>query len=181
MNSTSPSSRLVSRAAKSPARSNAGPDVILKPTSISLATMPAKVVFPSPGGPAKRVWSTGSPRFRAAPRRISRCSRTSGWPSNSARRLGRRPTSSGSSVGSADATSTSSLTQSPRRRQESERVTQERVDVAFRGQLAQHVTDLIRLVAEAGECRTQVGAPRAAAGRDELEIGDLEPALQIEQ
>ena len=38
-------------AAKSPAFSIAGPDVILILTPISFAIIPARVVFPSPGGP----------------------------------------------------------------------------------------------------------------------------------
>ena len=51
MNSTSFSLRFVSIAARSPARSMAGPDVILISTPISLAIIPASVVLPSPGGP----------------------------------------------------------------------------------------------------------------------------------
>ena len=49
--STSFSLRFVSIAARSPALSMAGPDVILISTPSSLAIMPARVVFPSPGGP----------------------------------------------------------------------------------------------------------------------------------
>ena len=45
----------MSIAAKSPARSIAGPDVILKFTLISLAIILAKVVLPRPGGPYKRT------------------------------------------------------------------------------------------------------------------------------
>ena len=37
-----------------------------QPTPISVATMPASEVLPSPGGPAKSRWSTGWPRRRAA-------------------------------------------------------------------------------------------------------------------
>lgn len=51
MNSTSPSSREVSRPARSPGFSRTGPVVALMLTFISLAMMAAKVVFPSPGGP----------------------------------------------------------------------------------------------------------------------------------
>ena len=36
-------------AARSPARSSAGPEVIRRPTPISAATMPARVVLPRPG------------------------------------------------------------------------------------------------------------------------------------
>ena len=66
MNSTSPSSSLVRIAARSPARSSAGPDVTCRWTPISVATMPASVVLPSPGGPANSRWSTAW--FRAARR-----------------------------------------------------------------------------------------------------------------
>ena len=51
INSTSPSLRLVSRAARSPGFSMAGPLVTRKFTPISLAIMPASVVLPRPGGP----------------------------------------------------------------------------------------------------------------------------------
>src|SRR3546814_557333 len=50
LNSTSPSSRLVRRAAKSPDFAITGPDVARKPTPISRATICASVVLPSPGG-----------------------------------------------------------------------------------------------------------------------------------
>ena len=49
MNSTSPSSSLVRIAARSPARSSAGPDVTCRPTPISLATMPAERGLAEPG------------------------------------------------------------------------------------------------------------------------------------
>ncbi len=51
MNNTSPSFRFVSTAARSPAFSIAGPEVILKSTPSSEAMIPANVVFPRPGGP----------------------------------------------------------------------------------------------------------------------------------
>ncbi|MNL13228.1 hypothetical protein D3C87_1341310 [compost metagenome] len=51
INSTSPSSRLVNRPARSPGLSNTGPDVILMPTPISLAMILESVVLPRPGGP----------------------------------------------------------------------------------------------------------------------------------
>ena len=71
MNNTSPSSSLVRIAARSPARSSAGPDVTCRCTPISVATMPASVVLPSPGGPANSRWSTGCSRVGAPPR--ARC------------------------------------------------------------------------------------------------------------
>ena len=51
-------------AARSPARSSAGPLVMRRPTSISAATIPDRVVLPSPGGPAKSRWSAAWPRPR---------------------------------------------------------------------------------------------------------------------
>jgi len=60
------SCRLVRRAARSPAFSMVGPEVILMFTPISLAITDAIVVLPSPGGPARRTWSSGSPRIFAA-------------------------------------------------------------------------------------------------------------------
>ena len=54
-NRTSPSSRFVRIAARSPARSRAGPEVGRNPTPSSFATIPASVVFPSPGGPDSRT------------------------------------------------------------------------------------------------------------------------------
>ena len=65
--STSPSARLVRMAARSPARTRAGPDVIRKPAPISLATIPASEVLPSPGGPANSRWSAG---WRPPPGRL---------------------------------------------------------------------------------------------------------------
>ena len=91
MNSTSPSSSLVRMAARSPARSRAGPDVTCRRTPISVATMPASVVLPSPGGPANSRWSAAWPRRRAASRMIVRCSLSSAWPTKSSSGRGRRP------------------------------------------------------------------------------------------
>ena len=51
MNSTSPLSRFVRMAAKSPAFSMTGPEVWRMFTPISLAMMFASVVLPKPGGP----------------------------------------------------------------------------------------------------------------------------------
>jgi hypothetical protein len=58
--------RLVRIAARSPAFSMAGPLVIRIFTPISLAITPARVVFPSPGGPYRRTWSRDSRRSFAA-------------------------------------------------------------------------------------------------------------------
>src|SRR5437763_17190255 len=108
MNSTSPSVRSLRMAARSPARTSAGPDVTRRPTPISAATMPARLVLPSPGGPANNRGSAGCPRRRAASSTISRCSLGCNWPTNSASRRGRSPLSSAASTGSAAAASTSS-------------------------------------------------------------------------
>ena len=58
-------------AARSPARSMAGPDVVRSCAPISAATIVARVVLPRPGGPYSRMWSTGSDRCRAASIRIA--------------------------------------------------------------------------------------------------------------
>ena len=50
MKRTSPSSRLVSIAARSPGRSIAGPEVMRMFTPISFAIIPDRVVLPKPGG-----------------------------------------------------------------------------------------------------------------------------------
>ena len=44
--------------------------------------------MPRPGGPNSSTWSSASPRCRAAPMKISSCSRTFAWPTYSARPLG---------------------------------------------------------------------------------------------
>ena len=51
INKTSANCKLVRIAAKSPHFAKTGPEVLLKPTPISVATICAKVVLPSPGGP----------------------------------------------------------------------------------------------------------------------------------
>ena len=96
-------------AARSPARSSAGPLVMRRLTSISAATIPDSVVLPRPGGPANSRWSAAWPRPRAAARRICRCSLSRGWPTNSASWRGRSVTSSASSTGSAEPRISSSL------------------------------------------------------------------------
>ena len=89
MNRTSPSSKLVSNAARSPDLAITGPDVARKPTPISLATICANVVLPSPGGPKKSTWSNGCPRPFAASINTRKLSRAAACPINSASVLGR--------------------------------------------------------------------------------------------
>ncbi len=55
MNNTSCSTRLDSIAARSPARSSAGPDVIRSEDPSSAAMIIASDVLPSPGGPDNRM------------------------------------------------------------------------------------------------------------------------------
>ena len=89
-------------AARSPARSSAGPLVMRSADAPSRRRRcPASVVLPRPGGPANSRWSTAWPRCRAAPSRISRCSFSRGWPTNSSSRRGRSVVSSAASTGSA--------------------------------------------------------------------------------
>ena len=76
MNRISPWLRLVSSAAKSPGFSIAGPEVTRRLTPISFATMPARVVLPSPGGPYSNTWSNASPRSLADCIKIDRFSLT---------------------------------------------------------------------------------------------------------
>ena len=54
-------------------RSTAGPDMTRSVDPISAAMIPASDVLPSPGGPASRTCSHGSPRARAAARKIPSC------------------------------------------------------------------------------------------------------------
>ncbi len=97
MNSTSRSSRLVSKAARSPALAITGPEVARKPTPSSRATICASVVLPRPGGPTNSTWSSASLRLRAASMKIDRLARACAWPTNSDSSCGRSavsPTSS---------------------------------------------------------------------------------------
>ena len=80
MKSTSFFSRLVSRAARSLGFSSTGPEVWRRLTPNSWATMWLSVVLPRPGGPNSSTWSSASPRFLAAPMKISNCSRVLDWP-----------------------------------------------------------------------------------------------------
>ena len=99
MKSTSLGSSEVSIPAKSPGLSSTGPDVILNPTPSSLAMILLKVVFPNPGGPCSRVWSSGSPLYLAASTNTSRFSTTFLWPLKSEKRRGRRAFSKSLSAG----------------------------------------------------------------------------------
>ena len=98
MKRTSWGSSAVSTAARSPLRSSTGPLVTWKPTPISVATMPASEVLPSPGGPASSTWSRASPRWRAASRKIESCCLTPSCPMKSPIRRGRSERSSSSSA-----------------------------------------------------------------------------------
>ncbi len=97
MNSTSPSSRLVSRPARSLAFSIVGPLVALTFAPIALARMLAMVVLPKPGGPLSKIWSSASPRCLAAATAISSRSFTFGWPVKSEKSDGRSVISSATS------------------------------------------------------------------------------------
>src|SRR5262245_31287856 len=97
MNSTSRSSRLVSRAARSPALAITGPDVARKLTPSSRATICARVVLPRPGGPTNRTWSSASLRARAASMKTPRLAQACAWPTKSASFCGRSEASEMSS------------------------------------------------------------------------------------
>ena len=66
MKKTAPGSSDVRNAATSALRSSAGAAVCTSGASSSAAMMWASEVLPSPGGPERRTWSSGSPRRRAA-------------------------------------------------------------------------------------------------------------------
>src|SRR5947209_14182555 len=100
MKSTSPGSRLVRIAARSPARSRTGPEVMRRGAPISAATMWARVVLPRPGGPKSSTWSSDSPRSRAARMKTRRLSRIFACPTYSSSRRGRSDASIPSSSGS---------------------------------------------------------------------------------
>ena len=80
--------RLVRSPAKSPAFSITGPEVWVISTPSSCARIEASVVLPSPGGPWKSTWSSASPLWRAAWRKIRSCSLTAAWPTNSSSAVG---------------------------------------------------------------------------------------------
>ncbi len=104
MNSTSCGCKLVSSAARSPARWMTGPDVARNPTPISRATICASVVLPRPGGPCSSTWSSGSRRAFAAWTKMRKFSRCFDWPMKSSSDCGRRPTSAVSSASGCGAT-----------------------------------------------------------------------------
>ncbi len=108
MNMTSPWLSVDSTAARSPARSMAGPLVIRSGMPSSAAMIMAMVVLPSPGGPDSSTWSGARPR-RIAPSSTSEsCSRTRVWPTNSSSRLGRSAPSTSRSSSSASGDTTRS-------------------------------------------------------------------------
>ena len=80
MNRTSCGCIRVRMETMSPGRSIAGPEVILMEASISLATMLASVVLPSPGGPYNSRWSSASLRCFDASIAISRLAFSRSWP-----------------------------------------------------------------------------------------------------
>ena len=90
MNRTSRSSSEVRIAARSPARSMAGPDAYLTLTPSSRAMIVARVVLPRPGGPYRRTWSAASPLPLAAWSSTDRLALTSRCPMYSSRVRGRR-------------------------------------------------------------------------------------------
>ncbi len=87
-------------AARSPARSSTGPEVVRSGAPISWAMMCASVVLPRPGGPNRRTWSSDSRRSRAARMKTRRLSTILSWPTYSVSRCGRSVASTCSSSGS---------------------------------------------------------------------------------
>ena len=106
MKSTSFFSRLVRIAARSFGFSSTGPEVWRSFTPSSWAMMCDSVVLPRPGGPNSSTWSSASLRLRAAPMKISSCSRALAWPMYSASPFGRSARSIASSAGDAGAAPT---------------------------------------------------------------------------
>ena len=92
-------SRFVSSAARSPGRSSTGPGGWRMFTPSSFAMMCASVVLPRPGGPNISVWSSASPRCRAAAMKIWHLRLHRGWPMYSSSRRGRTARSNASSSG----------------------------------------------------------------------------------
>jgi hypothetical protein len=88
-------------AVRSPARSpfftSAGPLVTWSVTPSSRARMWASDVFPSPGGPERRTWSSASPRAFAAFAYTRKFSTIFSWPTYSSKVAGRSDCSSRSS------------------------------------------------------------------------------------
>ncbi len=181
-------------AATSPLLTSAGPEVIRKPAPISQAMMPARVVLPSPGGPANSTWSTGWPRRRAASRMIWSFSRNCCWPTKSARRFGRIPTSKAASasisprserdpVASVRTVGPSGASISRRglievsspRRKAPQRLAQQLLDAAFRGQGPQRRSDLVGGVSQLGEGLTDLRCHRG----EPVGLGGANPAHTV--
>ncbi len=101
-------------AARSPARSTAGPEVVWRWAPSSWAMMPASVVLPRPGGPENSRWSGAWPRRRAASSTMPRWALSSAWPTKSARRRGRSVDSAATSSGPVPGSSSSSRVIGPR-------------------------------------------------------------------
>src|SRR2546429_306637 len=101
MNRISPAWSDVSMPTRSPGRSSTGPEVVRMFTPSSFAISRARVVLPSPGGPKKRAWSSGSRRCFAASIAIWSDSLTFAWPTNSSSLEGRSAASAERSSGSA--------------------------------------------------------------------------------
>ena len=90
MKNTEFSVTLVRIPARSLGLSSAGALVIRISEPISLATIEASVVFPSPGGPIRNTWSRASPLSRAAVMKTPRFSLIFFCPWKSLRNLGLR-------------------------------------------------------------------------------------------
>lgn len=89
MKRTSPSPSEERMLARSPGCWIAGPEVTRIGTLSSWEMMRARVVFPSPGGPAKRMWSGEDCRFCAAVMKRSICFLRIGCPMKEWRVCGR--------------------------------------------------------------------------------------------
>src|SRR5690606_13349760 len=173
MKNTSPGSRLERMAARSPGRSRAGPEVICRVVPISAATIPASVVFPRPGGPERRMWSSDLPSARAASIEIHSLSLTRSWPMNSSRRRGRRVISiSSSAVGLSTLSSrTASLPQ------QLECGLHLVLHTAISVHLGEHLVDLLGAGAELFQCHPLLGGP---ASLDHVGFGVGELGAQLE-
>jgi len=88
MKRTSPVLMLLSSPITSPCLTRAGPEVALIFAFISFATTFARVVFPSPGGPCRRMCSNGSFLCVAAFMAMESFSLTFSWPIHSSRVFG---------------------------------------------------------------------------------------------
>ena len=168
MNSTPPSSRFVRIAARSPARSSAGPLVGCMRAPISVAMMPASVVLPRPGGPANSTWSTAWPRL---PRRgehdleVLAQARLADEVVEAARAAASSlrpppPDPLGLAVFSRPPAFPRSPAGSSGTGQHSQRVAQQLLDRAVLAELAEHRAHLVGRIAETDRARR---APRRAA------------------